>query len=417
MVQEQSTIQAPWQWRFGLFWVSQTIARFGGAFSGFALVWWVTKTYGTATALASGTLITLLPGILLGPLIGTIVDRNSRRFFIVMSNLVYASSAAILFGLSHYGLLQLWHLYVVMFVNSLAGQFHFMATNAATAQLVPEDQLQRVSGLGQLREGAVSIIAPPAGALLLEYLHLDGVLFLEICTGVAAAMMMLSIAIPKPTNDSDTPRLSVLADLRAGLRYVASWSGLITLMGVSMLLNLLFTPAFSLLPLLVKNHFHGGALQLAWFEMAFGIGMISGSVLLGVWGGFKVRLHTMLLGLVGMGLGITVLATAGEAGLYIGIAAMGCFGLVQPIVNGPLFAILQSTVPKEMQGRVFGLLGSASGFMSPIGLLLAGPASDKFGLQIWFLAAGVVSLVMVPVLWFLPAMRNFERDATIPQAE
>jgi hypothetical protein len=55
--------------------------------------------------------------------------------------------------------------------------------------------------------------------------------------------------------------------------------------------------------------------------------------------------------------------------------------------------------------------------MAPIGLLLAGPASDKFGLQIWFLAAGVVSLVMVPVLWFLPAMRNFERDATIPQAE
>ena len=65
-----------------------------------------------------------------------------------------------------------------------------------------------------------------------------------------------------------------------------------------------------------------------------------------------------------------------------------------------------------MQGRVFGLMGSSAGAMAPIGLLLAGPASDKFGLQIWFLAAGVVSLVMVPVLWFLPAMRNFERDAT-----
>jgi hypothetical protein len=100
-----------------------------------------------------------------------------------------------------------------MFVNSFAGQFHFMATNAATAQLVPEDQRQRVSGLGQLREGAVSIIAPPAGLLLLEYLHLDGVLFLEICTGVTAAIMMLSIAIPKPTIAADAPRLSVLADL------------------------------------------------------------------------------------------------------------------------------------------------------------------------------------------------------------
>lgn len=414
MVPEQLTIQAPWQWRFGLFWVSQTIARFGGAFSGFALVWWVTKTYGTATALVSGTLITLLPGILLGPLIGTIVDRNSRRFFIVMSNLVYAASAAVLFGLSHYDQLQLWHLYVVMFVNSLAGQFHFMAINAATAQLVPADQLQRVSGLGQLREGAVSIIAPPAGALLLEYLYLDGVLFLEICTAAAAAMMMLSIAIPKPTVAADAPKLSVLADLRAGLRYVVSWPGLMVLMGVSMLLNLLFNPAFSLLPLLVKNHFNGGALQLAWFEMAFGIGMIGGSVVLGVWGGFKVRIHTMLLGLLGMGVSITVLATVSTTGLYYAIAAMACFGLMQPIANGPLFAILQSTVPQAMQGRVFGLIGSAAGFMAPIGLLLAGPASDAFGLQIWFLAAGIASMVMVPVLWLLPAMRNFERDTTIP---
>ncbi len=409
-MQEQSTIQAPWKWRFGLFWVSQTIARFGGAFSGFALVWWVTKTYGNATALASGTLITLLPGIVLGPLIGTIVDRNSRRFFIVMSNLVYATSAATLFGLAYYGQMQLWHLYVAMFINSLAGQFHSMASNAATAQLVPDDQLQRVSGLGQLREGAVSIIAPPAGALLLEYLHLDGVLFLEICTAIAAALLMVTIAIPKPTVAANAPKLSVLADLRAGLRYVASWPGLMVIMGVSMLLNLLFNPAFSLLPLLVKDHFHGGALQLAWFEIAFGIGRISGSVGLSVWGGFKIRLHTMLLGLVGMGISITILATASETGLYIGIAAMALFGIVQPIANGPLFAILQSTVPKEMQGRVFGLLGSASGFMSPIGLLLAGPAADTFGLQIWFLAAGVASLVMVPILWFLPAMRDFARD-------
>lgn len=410
MVQEQLTTQAPWKWRFGLFWVSQTIARFGGAFSGFALVWWVTKTYGTATALASGTLITLLPGIVLGPLIGTIVDRNSRRFFIVMSNLVYATSAATLFGLAYYGQMQLWHLYVAMFINSLAGQFHSMASNAATAQLVPDDQLQRVSGLGQLREGAVSIIAPPAGALLLEYLHLDGVLFLEICTAIAAALLMVTIAIPKPTVAANAPKLSMLADLRAGLRYVASWPGLMVIMGVSMLLNLLFNPAFSLLPLLVKDHFHGGALQLAWFEIAFGIGMISGSLGLSVWGGFKIRLHTMLLGLVGMGISITILATTRETGLYIGIAAMALFGIVQPIANGPLFAILQSTVPKEMQGRVFGLLGSASGFMSPIGLLLAGPAADKFGLQIWFLAAGLASLVMVPILWFLPAMRDFARD-------
>ena len=118
-----------WIARFWVFWMSQTVARIGSAFSGFALVWWVAKTYGTATSLATGTLITMLPSILLGPLIGTLVDRLHRKTVILCANIVYAVAALALFSLSEAGMLTLWHLYVVMFVNALAGQFHYLSVS------------------------------------------------------------------------------------------------------------------------------------------------------------------------------------------------------------------------------------------------------------------------------------------------
>lgn len=398
-----------WVGRFALFWGSQTIARFGGSFSNFALIWWVAQTYGTATALATGTMISMLPGIVLGPLIGTIVDRNNRKLFIVASNVIYALSAGALFMLAHYQLLEIWHLYVVMFINSLAGQFHYMAVMAATPMLVPNDQLQRVSGLSQLREGAVAIVAPPVGALLLELIHLDGILLLEVATGIAAALIMVGIAIPNPPAPPVEERKSVLGDLRAGLRYVLGWPSLLALMSIAMVLNLLFNPAFSLIPLLVKNVLQGGALQLAWLEMALGIGMIVGSLLLAAWGGFRTRIYTMVLGVLGMGIAAVVLARVGANGLYMAIGSMAVFGLVQPLANGPIFAIIQARVAPEMQGRVMGFMGSLAGAVSPIGLLLAGPVSDQFGLQSWYLAAGVMSLLTVPLVLLWPLVRDIEK--------
>ena len=406
------TVDGQWVRRFAVFWVSQTVARFGGAFSNFALVWWVTKTFGSATALATGTLLSMLPGIVLGPFIGAIVDRNNRKVFIIASNLIFASSALILYALSHYNMLQLWHLYATMFVNSLAGQFHFMAISAVTPLMVPESQLQRVSGFNQLREGAVSIVAPPFGALLLEFIHLDGILFLEMCLGVIAAVMMLGVVVPALVAPPAASRPSMWHDTKAGILYVASWPGLMAILVIAMLLNLFLTPAFTLLPLLVKNHFNGGAIQLAWFEMAVGIGMIVGSVVLGVWGGFKRRMTTMALGLVGMALAVTVLAWISGSGLWWAIAAMALIGLTQPLTNGPLFAILQATVPVDMQGRVMGLMGSMSGLVAPVGLALAGPASDYFGLQIWFRVAVVIMWALVPLIMFWPILRNLEDQHT-----
>jgi DHA3 family macrolide efflux protein-like MFS transporter len=87
---------------------------------------------------------------------------------------------------------------------------------------------------------------------------------------------------------------------------------------------------------------------------------------------------------------------------------MVIIGVAQPLTNAPLMAIIQGTVPLELQGRVMGFLGSAAGIISPIGLLLAGPVSDRLGVQVWYLVAGVVALIAVPVGLLLPVLRTLD---------
>ena len=79
-------------------------------------------------------------------------------------------------------------------------------------------------------------------------------------------------------------------------------------------------------------------------------------------------------------------------------------------VNGPIFAIMQTTVAPEMRGHVFTLIGSLSG------LMIAGPLADKFGVQSWFVIGGFVTLLMGVIGFFVPVIMNVEEDRSPMQA-
>jgi DHA3 family macrolide efflux protein-like MFS transporter len=88
---------------------------------------------------------------------------------------------------------------------------------------------------------------------------------------------------------------------------------------------------------------------------------------------------------------------------------------MNPLINGPLFAILQGTVAPEMQGRVFTLVSSLSSAMMPLSLIVAGPVSDAIGVQTWYLFGGAIFALVGVLTFFVPAVSKIEDGR--PQAE
>ncbi len=414
-----------WKARFFTIWGGQAISLFGTRLVQFALIWWLTLETGSATVLAIATLIGLLPQVLLGPFAGALVDRWKRRQVILAADTAIAMATLLLAYLFAIDAVSVGVIYGLLLVRGIGESFHWPAMSAATSLMVPKEQLTRIQGVNSMLQGGLNIISAPLGAILLSLIPMQGILMIDVVTAAFAVLPLALISIPeisKPTDPSALEKPPTFwEDFRSGLHYVRSWPGLLMLMALAMMVNFLLTPAGSLMPILVTEHFDGGALQLGWIEAAFGFGMIAGGLVLGAWGGFKKRIMTTMAGLLGLGIGFSLIGLIPSDMFWLAVLSAFIAASMIPMVNGPVHAILQATVEPQMQGRVFTLLGSLGSAMAPLGLIIAGPVADAIGVQSWYVIGGVACIVIAVTGYFIPALMNIEdnhnhKEETIPEA-
>jgi DHA3 family macrolide efflux protein-like MFS transporter len=384
-----------WKLPFFTIWTGQAFSLLGSSLVGFALIWWLTDTTGSATVLATAAMIEILPRVFVGPLAGTLVDRWNRRRVMLVADSVTALATALLIYLFGVGSVQIWYIYLLMLVRSAAGSFHMPAMLSSTSLMVPEEQLTRVQGLNQVLQGLINIAAPMLGALLIEITQLYNVLAVDLLTAAVAILPLLFINIPQPkVNPSlghENP--SVWRDMRLGFRYVWNWSGLRNIIFLAVLINLISFPAVTLMPLLVKNEFSGGAIEIASMQSSWAVGFLVGGVLLSVWGGFRRKIITAIMGMFGMALGMLLVGIAHQVAFQLALAGIFIAGMMNVLMNGPAFALLQTVVEEDMQGRVLSLVISLANAMTPIGLLVAGPVAEKTGVSALFIFASLIFIL------------------------
>ena len=404
---------------FMVIFAGQAFSLFGSRLVQFALVWWITETTGLASTLAFASIVAMLPQVLLGPFAGALVDRWNRKTVMMVSDSFIALVVVALAFLYGTGTIQLWHVFIAMFIRSLGGAFQWPAMQATITMMVDRESLSRVAGMNQSLQGLAAIVAPPLGAFLMQVIPIQTILLIDVATAVLAVGSLFFIKVPQPSRElTEVLGLkTILSDMREGAVFVWRWKGLRIIMGMSMLINFLMNPAFSLLPLVVTNHFNGGAVELGWLQSASGVGMIAGGLLLGAWGGFKKRIVTAMTSIIIGGVFIVVFSFMPPEMFLLAVGCVFMFAVFNAMANGTFFSSIQAVIPPEMQGRVFTILMSLSGGMAPIGLAFAGPVSDSLGLFIWFRIGGVVLALMGAAAFFIPAVMNLEESLEQPQTE
>jgi len=177
---------------------------------------------------------------------------------------------------------------------------------------------------------------------------------------------------------------------------------------IFMVANMLASPAFSLLPLLVVDHFNGTAIDYASVEAMAGLGTLLGGIALGVWGGTKRKMVTVMGALLMAGVGTAAIGFLPTSGLLLLLLLALLIGSMFSMLNGAINAMMQASIPPEMQGRIFALVGSLAMSMAPIGLAIGGPTAEIFGIQPWFLVAGGAMAAMAVISAFVPAVMRVE---------
>ncbi|MGB3702285.1 MAG: MFS transporter [Anaerolineales bacterium] len=419
------TFKNSWKLPFFTIWTGQAFSLLGSALVGFALIWWMTETTGSATVLATAAMFEFLPRVFVGPLAGTLVDRWNRRRVMLVADSVTALATAVLIYLVWAGGLEIWQIYLLMLVRSTAGAFHMPAMLSSTSLMVPEEQLTQVQGLNQLLQGLINIAAPMLGALLIAVTPLHNVLAVDLVTALLAILPLLFINIPQPKGDPAQVegKATVWQDMRLGFRYVWGWVGLRNIIFLAVFINLISMPAITLMPLLVKNEFAGAAMEIASMQSSWAVGFLVGGVLLTVWGGFRRKILTANLAMFGTAIGLLMVGIAHNVAFQMALAGIFIAGMMNVLMNGPAFALLQTVVNDDMQGRVLSLVISLANAMTPIGLLIAGPVAEKTGVSALFIFASLMFVVSGVFTFANADVRKIEdtgneirseQDSTVP---
>lgn len=416
-------------------WATQIVSLLGSDLSGFALGVWIYQQTHQATPFAITVLFGSLPRVLLAPIAGTVADRFSRRWLMIMSDLgnaLITLAIAIVFWQGH---MQIWMIYLVSFVGSITQAFQEPAYTASVTMLVPKQQLTRASGLIQMGQSLESILTPLAAGFLYSVIGLNGLFFLNFFTCLPAVLTLLIVRIPQPHREDlhAEQKPSIWQDAIAGWKYLAERTGLMGMSWYFALVNFLLNFAAVLTIPLVLSQTNSVGLGIT--QMIFGAGMLIGSFLISVWGGPKKhRMRYVMGSLSMMGLGFMIV------GIQPGVAfvAAGYFLALffLPIGSSINRAITQAKVAPEMQGRVFAIRSMISQALMPIAFMISGPLADKVfeplmqpggamgssfvgtllgtgtgrGTGFMFVIAGGLLLIVSAFVWLNPHIRNIETE-------
>lgn len=362
---------------FIVVWLGQIVSQIGSAMTAFGISIWLFQQTGQATTLTWAVVAFMGPATFLSPIAGTIVDRGNRKLILIASDLVAGITTIAMLFLLLNGNLEIWHIYLLNFINGSFSSLQWPAFSAAITMMVDKEHYARTSGMMQLGDSASNIFAPAAAAAVLSIFGLQGILIFDIVTFSIAVLAILPVLVPQPpvSAESQSSRGSFWAETKYGFTYILERRSLLGLQLVFMGINLFGNLSYALMIPMILARTANNEIALGSVQTVGAVGGVVGGLLLGVWGGPKKRTHGVLGGMILSGLSAMLLGVVSTVILWAVAAFFMSFFL--PFVNGSNQAIWQSKVPPDLQGRVFSVRRTIAQFLGPVSTAAAGPLADN----------------------------------------
>ncbi len=351
----------------------QFVSLIGSGMTRFGLGIWVLRETGDLSAYTALLFFAAVPVGLGSIFTGTLVDIWNRRIVMLVGNTVASLSTLVAALLFFSGVLEIWHLYIVLTVNGVANAFVIPAMESSVPMLIKKENLGRAAGLTQMTISLEIIISPALAGLLVVSAGLGFIFILDFVTFGASVLALALCAIPQPAPDSDRERVSLLGEFIFGLRYIAERPPFVYLM-VFVTITMFLMPGIGYalstpLALSIADERAAGLIL-----SSFGAGALISGVLLTTWGGPKRRMNGMLVGLALAGLASAVIGLRESVPLvavgifFIGVTFMFMFGLNR--------VIWQVKAAPEVLGRIFSIRIALSVGAQSLGVLTAGPLAQ-----------------------------------------
>lgn len=359
---------------FLILWSTQSVSQLGSSMTAFALTLWLYEKTGSSLSTAALTICSYAPYVLMSIFAGALTDRFNKKKTMIVCDVLAVCCTITVFILFRTDRLMVWHLYALNAISGLMNTAQQPASEVAMTLIVPKEYYQRTSGLRSLSRSLISILNPLIATALYSFVGLNGVITTDVGSFVIAFVaLQFFVKIPECAGETEE-RILVLA--KEGLRFLKDNPMIMTLILFMSGVNLVASAFDASLPGYVLPNPKGGQTILGIVTSCSGVAMIAGSLLVSVLPKPKDRIRVIYL---------TMLFSLGTENFLLSFSrepVLWCIGqiigwILVPIMDANLEVILRTTIPVELQGRVYACRNTLQFFTIPIGLFLGGLMVDE----------------------------------------
>jgi MFS family permease len=393
---------------FALFWAGAFVSSIGMWMQNVTVPFLLHEATGSAAWVGLGAFAQFAPAMVMSPLGGSLADRHPRRLILVWNQLVLMLLAFGLWLSVRGGDIRPGLIVVLVSLTGVVTGLGIPAWQSYVAELVPRDALLNAVTLNSAQFNASRAIGFMFGGLALYSLgpglsfFANGLSYLAVLAALAAIRGRAARSAAVLSGDVEIPEVAGPATFRLGLAYVRERPGLqlaVVTIGIVMFLG---GPVIQLAPVFARDTFGVDERAYGFLAAALGIGATAGSVVLGAYAD-NVRRSRLIVGSIVV-YGVSVLGMALTPSYAGGLAAMFCIGVAYLAVASVLNTSIQLAVDDRFRGRVLALYVMVFTGAYPLGSLVQGLLTDRFGVRAVVGVASVALLGYAAVLAARPAV-------------
>ena len=363
---------------FLILWSTQSLSQLGSAMTGFALTLWLYEKTGSALQTALLAVCSYVPYVVMSIFAGALSDRwDKKKVMLVCDTLAACCSVTVLILLKA-DLLRPVHMYILNALTGLMNTVQQPASDVAMTMITPKKYYQKTSGLRSFSSSLVTILNPVLATALYAFAGIDIVIYVDLATFTIAFLALLfGVKLSMPERKEEAGQESFLETVKAGLVCLKENELVLVLILFLAGVNFVASAFDAVLPALILPRENGGETVLGIVTSCAGIAMLFGSLIVTALPAPKNRVRVIYL---------TMLFSLGTENFLLAfteLPVLWCMGqiigwLLVPVMSANLDVILRTTIPVDMQGRVYSCRNTLQFFTIPIGLSLGGFMVDHF---------------------------------------
>lgn len=383
-----------------IIWISRALSRFGDSVEDLAQMFLITNLTHSATKVGIGMLLSAIPNIIFSPIAGVIVDRYNKKKLMFICECIRAISLMSVTALMVSGVINIWHIYLMIIINSIAESFYEPCVGVVTIQIAGKENLPIMNSLMSTTNALLRTAGYAVAGILMVLAGLEILFFIDGITFVVSAISAVIISIPKSEEKKLSGISDILVDLKSAVIYIRNNKIIPILLLAYFIINTLIVPVSSFIPQLITIHLHlnKNNIWCGLLPTIFSAMVIVGQLVYPILE--KQKINTKTIYLVGFILcGGAVLASAFRATILFAVIMFVVVAFSGSIIMSWSGTELSRQCDIEYLGRVSSLTSAVMLAGTPLAASISGVLIDTIPMYMIFLGVGFILIVSGIILF------------------